>query len=213
MAQVTHRGPTQLFFDMWSRFYDLPAVQRMVYRPVQDAVVSALAERDAPRVLDVGCGTGLLTTRLADDEGYHLVAGVDLSFGMLEQAEARSRLPAWVQGDSMRLPFPDGCFDAVVSTESLHWYPDQVAALREFNRVLAPGGRMLVALVNPVTESVSWMAHAGSQLANQPFWWPTRQRMRDQVASAGFRMLDQRTIARRPGRLLIPAVLTIAEKP
>src|SRR5947209_7773595 len=131
MSDATHGGPSRLFFDVWSRFYDLPAVQRVVYRPVQDGVVEALGEHDAPRVLDVGCGTGLLTARLSEEEGYPFVAGFDLSFGMLQQARGRSRRPAWVQGDSLHLPFPDGRFDAVVSTESLHWYPDQLAALRE----------------------------------------------------------------------------------
>lgn len=212
MADGSHGGPSRLFFDLWSRVYDLPAVQRVVYKPVQDGVLDALSEHDSPRVLDVGCGTGQLTARLAEDEGYPFVAGCDLSYGMLEQARARSRRPAWVQGDSMRLPFPDGGFDAVVSTESLHWYPDQLAALREFNRVLAPGGRILVAVVNPPTESVSRLAHAGSRLANQPFLWPTKRRMREQVEAAGFEVLDQRTMARLPGRYLVPTVLTIARK-
>ena len=207
------KGPSQRLFDVWSRVYDNPAVQRAVYRPVQDAVVKALGEEPTRRVLDVGCGTGLLTTRLAESDRERAVVGFDLSFGMLEQAVARSRQPAWVQGDSLRLPFDDRTFDAVTSTESLHWYPDQTAALREFNRVLVPGGRMLVALVNPAVESVSYMAHTWSQLMNQPFWWPTRQRMREQVRDAGFELVRQQRIARLPGGLLIPPVLTVGRRP
>ena len=57
-------GPSRRLFDVWSTFYDLPLVQRLTYQPVQDAVVAALRPHEPRRVLDVGCGTGLLATRL-----------------------------------------------------------------------------------------------------------------------------------------------------
>jgi ubiquinone/menaquinone biosynthesis C-methylase UbiE len=74
------------------------------------------------------------------------VVGCDFSHGMLRQAiEHRRGGASWVQADAMRLPFRGSRFDAIVSTESFHWFPDQATALAECFRVLAPGGRLLVA--------------------------------------------------------------------
>jgi ubiquinone/menaquinone biosynthesis C-methylase UbiE len=204
-------GPSQTFFDLWSRLYDLAPVQRIVYRPVQDAVVKAIGHPG--RILDIGCGTGLLTARLAIERPDAVVVGCDFSFGMLEQAAASRGAPAWwVQGDAMRLPFADGSFGAVACTESFHWYPDQGAALREFFRVLRPGGRLLVALVNPPVDALSRAGEVAARIAGQPAVWPSRRRMREMVEEAGFRLEQQRAVRRPPATLLLAAVLTTAVK-
>jgi ubiquinone/menaquinone biosynthesis C-methylase UbiE len=109
------RGPRRWFFDGWSLFYDLPWVQRAVYRAPQDAVVARLAATGSARVLDVGCGTGQLAARLRRELGARVV-GCDFSRGMLRAAQARDRVAGWVQGDACRLPFREASFDAVVST-------------------------------------------------------------------------------------------------
>jgi len=205
-------GPSQTFFDLWSRLYDLAPVQRIVYRPVQDAVVKAIGHPD--RILDIGCGTGLLTARLALERPGATVVGCDFSFGMLEQAAASRAAPAWwVQGDAMRLPFADSSFGAVACTESFHWYPDQAAALREFFRVLRPGGRLLVALVNPPVDALSRAGELAASIAGQPAVWPSRRRMREMVEEAGFRLEQQRPVRRPPATMLLAAVLTTAVRP
>jgi SAM-dependent methyltransferase len=97
------------------------------------------------RILDAGCGTGaVMTSYLAD---YGQVTGFDfageaLSFCRLRQAERLAR------GSVMDVPFADGSFDLVVSFDVLceRAVPDDVAALREFARVLVPGGRVLLRL-------------------------------------------------------------------
>ena len=201
------------FFDAWSSFYDLPLVQRVVYRPLQDAVVATLRPLAPSRVLDVGCGTGLLTTRMAEEFPGAAVVGCDYSAGMLRQAAARGRRVAWARGDALRLPFRDGSFGAVTSTESFHWFPDHRGALAELFRVTAPGGRLLVAMVNPPAEFVGRVALTGSRLAGQPFYWPTSARMREQVEAAGFRVESQRRIPRLTAAVLFPPVLTVAVHP
>ena len=205
------RGPRQAFFDVWSRFYDLAPVQDAIYRPVHEAVLRELRRPPRPeRVLDLGCGTGLLTSRLPD-EGARLVCGCDFSFGMLAQARERSSRVAWVQGDAMSLPFSDGAVEAAVSTEAFHWFPDHDAALAELHRVLAPGGRLLVALVNPRIRPTSRVAHLASRAVGEPAQWPTRAELRERLEDAGFGVDRQERVVRIAG-LLVPTVLTVARR-
>ncbi len=202
-------GPRRWFFDVWSLVYDLPPVQRATYRPVHDAVIAALRGGVCRRVLDIGCGTGQLSARIRRELPKARVVGCDFSAGMLRRAAARGGA-AWVQGDAAHLPFAAGSFDALVSTEAFHWFPDQPAALREFRRVLSPRGRLLLALVNPPTELVSEAARLGSRLFGEPFYWPTPAQMRRRVEGAGFRVERQSRVFRLPGALLFPPVLTVA---
>jgi ubiquinone/menaquinone biosynthesis C-methylase UbiE len=209
---MAERGPSRWFFDAWSFIYDLPFVQRATYRPVHNAVLPALHAAHTRRVLDIGCGTGQLAARIRRTLPTVDVVGCDFSAGMLQRAAARSQTIDWVRGDAGRLPFRDGAFDAVVSTEAFHWFPDQDAALAELFRVLAPGGRLLLALVNPPTALVSEVMHAGSRLVGEPFYWPTTGQMRQRVEKAGFQVESQRRIFRLPG-FLLPPVLTCAVRP
>src|SRR5882724_3315065 len=131
------RGPSRGFFDVWSRFYDLPLVQAATYRPLHDAIVRALARGPHAAIVDVGCGTGQLVARLGAMPATNRVVGIDLSAGMLAQAAARLRaLPPerrdvgrLIRADAARLPLADHAFDVVVSTEAFHWFPDQDACL------------------------------------------------------------------------------------
>jgi ubiquinone/menaquinone biosynthesis C-methylase UbiE len=204
-------GPRRWFFDAWSRVYDFPLVQRATYRPVQDAVVEALGRGAHTHVLDLGCGTGLLARRITETFRRASVVGCDFSAGMLRRA-ARCRAAHWVQGDAGRLPFTDGAFDAVVSTEAFHWFPDPAAALAEIFRVIKPGGRLLLAVVNTPAAPVSDAFHFGSRLVGEPFYWPTGGQLRGWIEAAGFRIDGQRRVFRLPG-LLLPPVLTCAVRP
>ncbi len=200
------------FFDAWSRIYDLPPVQRATYWPVHEAVLRGLHGSKPRRLLDIGCGTGQLTARLQRQFPRAVLVGCDFSHGMLQHATRRSSAVEWVQGDAMHLPFADRRFDVVTSTESFHWFPDQQAALAEIFRVLAPEGRLLVALVNPPVSLVGDVFHAASRLLGEPFYWPTSAQMRQRVEAAGLRVESQRRIFRLPG-FLLPPVITTAVKP
>jgi SAM-dependent methyltransferase len=209
---VNAAQPKRWFFDAWSRVYDMPLVQRATYRPVQDTVIEALAQVAHARVLDIGCGTGLLTSRIIETFPRTRVVGCDFSSGMLARAAARGPAVGWVQGDGCRLPFTDRAFDAVVSTEAFHWFPDQAAALAEFFRVLTPGGRLFLALMNTPAAPLSATLHFGSRLLGEPFYWPSNRQMREWVEAAGFRIERRQRVFRLPG-LLLPPVLTCAVRP
>lgn len=204
------RGPHRLFFDLWSLVYDAPGIQRLTYRPVQDAVVRALRADPPARILDVGCGTGRLTTRLEREFPESRVTGCDFSRGMLRQARARNGAMALAQGDAGQLPFAPGSFDALVSTEAFHWFPDPESALAGFRGVLAPRGRLLIAFVNPPLESLSRASRSVSRWLGEPLRWPTPSTLRRQVEGAGFAVRSQRRIFRLPAPVLFPAVLTEA---
>jgi SAM-dependent methyltransferase len=101
------------------------------------------------RVLEVGCGPGHLSLLLAGRHGLD-VTGLDLDPAMVTRARANAersagpRRPAFVVGDVASLAFPDGTFDLVVSTLSMHHWTQRSAGLTEIARVLRPDGRALV---------------------------------------------------------------------
>jgi ubiquinone/menaquinone biosynthesis C-methylase UbiE len=200
------------FFDTWSGFYDLSAVQALVYRPVHDAVLARLEREGPQRVLDLACGTGLLTVRLKRELGIAHVIGADYSTGMLEQARRGRDDIEWVRASASSLPFDDASLDAITSTEAFHWFPDQGAALGECRRVLRPGGLLLVAFVNVGFEWMGDLAWTVSNALGQPARWPTMDGMRAMVEEAGFVVEDQRRVF-RPFGMLVPPVLTVARRP
>lgn len=114
------------------------------------ADVAASTPRNG-RILEVGCGPGLLSARLAQTEDLS-VTGLDLDPAMIELARANAlrsadgtgRAPTFVVGDVAALPFPDRSFDTVISTFSLHHWSDRTAGLDEIARVLTDGGRALI---------------------------------------------------------------------
>jgi ubiquinone/menaquinone biosynthesis C-methylase UbiE len=199
-------GPIARLFDAVSRVYDTDPVQAAIYRPAQDLVIGRLREARVRRVLDVGCGTGILADRMTRELGIDVI-GCDFSAGMLEQALTRNADVAWIRGDAMRLPVADASVDAVTSTEAFHFF-DQPAALAEFARVLAPGGLLFIAMINPRTDLLS--ALLARQLLGAGTW-PTRRRMHGLVQGAGFTVRAQQRVNRLLGRAL-PTVLTVATR-
>ncbi|HZB88799.1 MAG TPA: class I SAM-dependent methyltransferase [Terracidiphilus sp.] len=102
-------------------------------------VVDWLAAQPGERILDLGCGDGQLSERLAASGAR--IQGVDASPQMV--AAARARGVAAEHGSAEALPFTDAAFDAVFSNAALHWVRGQDAMLGEVHRVLKPGGRFV----------------------------------------------------------------------
>lgn len=112
------------------------------------AAVEAIAAGPEDRVLDVACGTGLVSEALVKRWGCRVV-GLDQSAAMLGRARAKlagdPRLAArisYVEGEAEHLPFADGELDHLTFTYLLRYVDDPAATLRELARVVKPGGRV-----------------------------------------------------------------------
>jgi SAM-dependent methyltransferase len=110
-------------------------------------VADAAAIKPGQRVLDVACGTGVLTREIASRTGSNgKVTGLDPNAGMLEVARQITPDMEWHQGLAESLPFPDQSFDAVVSQFGLMFFSDRQEALRQVLRVLKHRGRFVFAV-------------------------------------------------------------------
>jgi ubiquinone/menaquinone biosynthesis C-methylase UbiE len=120
--------------------------------PAQSLVLEMAGLQPGERVLDVACGTGLVSLPAATAVGEEgEVVGTDLSARMVEAAgeAARSRGLSSVRFERMdaeKLALEDGAFDAALNALGLMYVPDPPAALREMKRVLRPGGRAVAAV-------------------------------------------------------------------
>jgi ubiquinone/menaquinone biosynthesis C-methylase UbiE len=114
---------------------------------VADLLLDAAGVRDGARVLDVGCGTGTLCAAAAARGARP--TGVDLAEGML--AAARRAHPAleFVAGDAEDLPCAHGAFDAALGAFVVNHVPHPERAAAELRRVVAPGGRVALAMWGP----------------------------------------------------------------
>ncbi|PVY97071.1 methyltransferase domain-containing protein [Actinomycetospora cinnamomea] len=126
----------------------------------REQVLALLRPARGEHVLDVGSGPGFLAAAIADAVGPDgAVRGLDPSPAMNAVAAAHCADRPWVaveEGGAEALPYPDGHFDAVVSTQVYEYVPDVLGALVEARRVLRPGGRIVV--LDTDWESVVWHA-------------------------------------------------------
>ncbi len=195
------------FWGFAAPVYDTEVVQRWIYRPAHDEMIALLSANGSRRIADVGCGTGILADRIRRELDADAVYGVDLSEGMLAQAVRRSDAVRWRTAPAERLPFDDGGLDAVVTTSAFHWF-NQPAALREFHRVLAPGGFAAVATLSPRQRvPLPWLS--ASQL--NPSHAPDPAEMRAMFTDAGFTVEDQHRV-RRPVWTPISDLITVGSK-
>ncbi|WP_428263011.1 class I SAM-dependent methyltransferase [Haliangium sp.] len=139
------------YYDDFAAWYERERGQG--YHRMLDDLEVGLVERFGRdrRVLEVGCGTGLILARVGTFAAE--AVGVDLSRGMLTRA--RERGLTVVQGSATALPFADACFDVTCSFKVLPHVPDIRAALAEMARVTRPGGHVLAEFYNPV--SLRWL--------------------------------------------------------
>lgn len=172
--------------------------------PIAEDLIRAAALRHGERVLDVACGTGIVTRLAAEVLGSgKTIAGLDVNPGMLEVA--RSLAPYgldmdWYETTAEVMPLQDDSFDVVLCQMGLQFIPDKIAALKEMRRVLAPGGRLLLNVPGPTPDLFAIMAeglakHVHPACASFPemvFSLHAAGELRTLIQSSGFERVDVR---------------------
>ena len=166
-------------------------------------VVEWLAAQPAERILDLGCGDGQLTIRLAASGAA--VRGVDSSAAMV--AAARERGVDAREAAAESLPFENEAFDAVFSNAALHWVRGQDAMMSEVHRVLRPGGRFVAEMGghgNVAAIHVGFMAvlerHGFGNAEKRVNYYPTPEAYTRRLERHGFRV-ERMELIPRPTRL------------
>lgn len=162
IAEGAHLGPHVVVplydriahrYDAHIKKFDLVTESEILGLPL----ATELVEVEAPRVLDVACGTGRTARALLRELAFEgTLVNVDLGRRMLTTGrEACAPWPgrvSWAQAAAAPLPFPAEAFDGVACLEALEFLPDPRAALAECVRVLRPGGLLVV------THRIGWQA-------------------------------------------------------
>lgn len=195
--------------ENYQRFF-VPAIGE----PVAQDLIAAARLQPGERVLDVGCGTGVVARLAAERVGADgSVVGLDIHPGMLAVAAAASPSAMaidWREGNAESLPLPERSFDVVLSQMSLQFVNDKLGALREMKRVLEPGGRALVCVPGPKPDLFAILAealarHYGPQaaaFADRVFSIHEVDELMALMRSAGFRDIE---VQAKPRALRFPA--------
>jgi SAM-dependent methyltransferase len=149
-------------------------------------------------VLDVGCGTGNYAAALMAETGS-AVCGIDPSRKMLEHARENAAGAALAQGHAERLPFADGAFDMVMSTDVIHHIGDRVAYFAEAVRVLRPGGGIVTVTDSPedIQRRRPLSSHFPETVAVELRRYPAIELLVEEMRQAGFVDLRLEEVERR----------------
>jgi len=150
LASTMNKPPvTEQWFRNWANEYDQTLGKVKRHHRLLDLAVRASKVKAGEQVLDLGCGTGLLSLKLLRAADCHVV-GADSSAAMLDifrgkigelGLEGKVTLK---QADARSLRFPKGSFDIVASTVTLHHVIDKAAVIKTIHRLLKPKGRFIL---------------------------------------------------------------------
>ena len=142
-------------FDEWPARYDEwfeTSIGKVVREVEAELIREFLNPEPEDRVLDAGCGTGIFTLDILATGSQ--VTGIDISRPMLGYASSKTANHPFfrVHGDMLRLPFHDNYFDKAVSITALEFIADARSAVDEMFRVTRPGGCVVVATLNSLSD-------------------------------------------------------------
>ena len=199
------RDPAEIYDELF-----VPALFAQWGPRVADAAAVGLGQR----VLDVGCGTGVLACAAAERVGPRgQVVGLDPNAQMLAVARRKPSGIVWQSGRAESLPFDDASFDAVVSQFALMFFESKSAAIAEMLRVLRPRGRLAVAVWDSLDRAPGYLALTellrelfGADIAgamHAPFTLGDRRELLRLFADAGVTDADART---QPGTVCFASI-------
>ena len=179
--------------------------------PLANDLIERAKLRPGEQVLDVACGTGVVTRLAAGRVGGSAVTGVDVNPGMLEVARSADGAEIeWHEASAEALPVGDATFDVVLCQMGLQFFPDRPGSLREMQRVLRVGGRVVLNVPGPTPRMFEVLEralhrHVGSQAAGfvaAVFSLHDVEELRGLLESAGFTDVQARS---EPKTLSLPA--------
>lgn len=146
IAATSHS--TRIFYDRVSAFYELVFTDHLQHARTMATTLSQEFLRPAGiKILDVACGTGVLSRRL-EEQGFSVV-GLDFSLQSLRRLKETAGAIPLIQADAASLPFGSACFDVVTCLGAWRHFPDPERVLHEICRVLRPDGLFLVGYFPP----------------------------------------------------------------
>ena len=153
-----------------------------------ESLVDLLDPEPGERVLDLGCGTGHLTARIADTGAE--VVGIDSSSEMIDEACETYPEYEFLRADARDVSFTEP-FDAVFSNAALHWIPEQDAALESVAAALRPGGRFVAELggtgnVAAIVGATRAAAADREYDVDSPWYFPSVGEYASKLESHGF---------------------------
>ncbi len=190
-------------YSLWSKTYDAPLRLFSIEEPAMQALFETL---EPGTVLDAACGTGRHSVELV--RRGHRVVGVDSSEAMLEKARAKLPDADFRVGDLEALPADSQSFDAVVCALALVHLPDLHTVLAEFERVLHPGGRVIISDVHPFLILLGWQAQFKTDGGEAGFMRLHRHMLSNYAAAATAAGLRIRSLQELP--LTPDSAITVA---
>ncbi len=180
--------------------------ERLLVPAIFDRYARDLIERARPfgpsdRILDLGCGTGIVARILRDRlGGAARLTGLDINAGMLAKAKSIAPDIEWCEGNASALPFADRSFEVVLAQQVLQFVPDRQAALREIRRVLVPGGRLIASTWRPrshqpLPDALGLIAEKHLGPGNDKRWSLDGDELRALAETAGFIDLKLETVS------------------
>lgn len=175
------------------RFID-GSEQRATSTALQTLARARARSQGARRILEVGCGTGHWLASLGQAAGCRY--GLDLSAGMLAQAQVREDALYLARGNACCLPFADGCADLVYCVNAIHHFQRRRDFVFEARRLLRPGGTLAVVGMDPRAHRHRWYIYDyfpgtyETDLDRFPSWGT----ISDWMIEAGFERLEWRLV-------------------
>ena len=204
---MDNNNPVEKIFGHLSAVYDHPLPQKLFYGRIQTRLLNEIENEDIEHVLDAGCGTGELLCKIAKRWPGSSLTGLDLSEDMLAIAEDKDYGTSnmrFICGSVYDIPVDDGHFDLITSTISSHFYTSIDQALIEFNRLLKPGGKLVMAnLTNGMLGVLPGPFRKGIRLPAQT--WRSKANWQQHLEANGFEVLTVK-------RLAYPAKLFVCQK-
>ena len=177
-------------------------------------IIEAARIQSGQRVVDVACGTGVLTQAVAKQVGPEgSVLGVDINEWMLKVARVKAPEIEWRQASADQLPLDDDSMDSVVSQFGLMYFEDRRSGLQEMMRVLRPGGTLAVAVWDKLenipglaAEDQLWQRLFGDEAADEvPYSLGDRRDLKKLFDDAG---ISDTQIQTREGTARFPSIET-----